>query len=161
MKRYKSYFKESLNFKNADEFISWVSSLSIPKRKPQNISSIEHNALLGMSKIINDPEYKYNIDFRNTLIMNKLPQLRLDKEEYESAYSNNANQPNIIKTNYATYKHNDAGSYQRFVDNVKDIEEFLSTLKGYHKLALKNLKIEFVSSSDMKTPAKFISNKKI
>lgn len=164
MKRYIQLY-ESLSFNNMDDIIKWFSSLSIPTRKPSSISKIEHEVIVGIKKLIDEyvstriPQQKklYAIQ-----ILNKVNnQLRLSKEEYEQVYSNIQDQPDVIKGKYATYKHSDIGSYKRFLNNVKDIEDFFSELKGYHTKALKNLNVVFVSASDMKVPAKYKSNKKI
>jgi len=156
MKRYVSFF-ESLEFKTGDEVAEWLSTLVIPTRKPSNISKIEHEVILGAYKIFKDPQYSREIDFRNQLLLNKSKQFRLDKEEYEKAYSSESSLPQIIKGKYATYEHSDVGSYKRFLDNIEDTEDMLSSLKGYHTKALKNLKIKFVSAQEIKTPAKWVA----
>jgi len=153
------YISENTVFKTGEEVKNWVDTLDIPKRKPSSISKIEHDIILGLHNIANNPDYKYEIDFRNTLLLNKSKQLRLSKEEYENIYSGRKDQPDKIKGKYATYVKNDVGSYSRFIENIKNIEDLLSSLKGYHKIPLKNLTVEFVSSSDMKTPAKYRSRK--
>ena len=146
-------FKESLPFKTTQEIINWVDTLSIPARKPKNISSTEHEALASLKTLVEDPQYKHNQEFRNTLILNKVKQLRLSKEEYEEVYS--SVKDTTIKGKYATYNHLDTGSYQRFLDNVEDIEDFLSTLKGYHKKVLNNLIVSFVTPKVIKSTAKY------
>jgi len=163
MKVYTRLFNESLDFRSGQEVKDWVLSLSIPKRKPQNISKIEHEVIVGLYQIAITSDYKFDEKFRNSLLMSKLSQLRLSKEKYEEIYNpeNEMKQPKKIKGKYATYVKEDMGSYKRFLDNIEDIESFLSTLKGYHKIPIKNLTIEFVSSKDMKVPAQYKSDKKI
>ena len=160
----KGILNESLGFKDADEVIAWFDTLVIPTRKPNSISSVEHSIMKGIKDTINNykntriPQEK---TFYSTIIFQKArDQLRLSKNEYESVYSNNKNEPEVIKGLYATYKHEDVGSYARFLANVKNLEDFFSTLKSFHKKALNNLTVVFVSRSTMSVPAKYKSGKK-
>ena len=157
MIRYKPLF-ESITFTSPEEIKQWMTSLSIPKRKPSGINKNEHDVILNLKRIITAPEYNNNEAFRDTAIKQWGGHLRLSKEEYEQIYSDKGQQE-IIKGMYATYKHSDTGSYKRFLDNIEDIEDLLGGLKGYHRIPLKNLTVEFVSSKEMKTPAKYKSGK--
>lgn len=162
MKKYKRRFSEnakSLSFKNAEEVITFIDSLYIPKRKPQSISKVEHSAIVGLKELVDEYKaaiFKMDQDWLALSILNKAnAQLRLSLEDYTSTYTNEKNQSEIIHGKYATYKHSDTGSYKRFLENVADIEDFFSTLKGYHAIAVKGIIIEFVSSAEMKVPAKY------
>ena len=164
--RYKrQIFDEDINFNSIDDIISWFDTLLIPKRKPSNISKMEHSTMVELQTLIDEykstriPQQK---TFNQTIIMNKVKnQLRLSKEEYESVYLDTGKQPDTVKGKYAIYKHRDMGSYKKFTENVKDLELFFSELKSYHKKPLNNLIVEFVSSSDMPVPAKYKSGKKV
>jgi hypothetical protein len=170
MKKLKKYvplleddpFKYSaIKFKDLNEFADWLKTLNVPKRKPKNINKVEHENLLRAIDILNNPDYKDNLEFRNSLLKNVAAGIRVTKDELEKVYSSKTDQPSKVEGKYATYVKNDTGSYSRFLSNIQNIESFLSTLKGYHKKALKNLVVEFVSSKEMKVPAKWKSREKV
>lgn len=82
---------DALNFSNTNEFILWFTTLQISKRKPQSISSVEHDVMLSIESKIR--EYKSttipdNKKFLETVIYGMMKHLRLTKEEYETIYSN-------------------------------------------------------------------------
>jgi len=156
MKKYISLYENSLN--NVEDIIKWFNFLQIPNRKPVNINKTEHNIILKLKNLI-DERNNSNKDFIDKSIENVYSYLRLSDKELEQIYSKKDDKPNITKTNYATYKKNDIGSYDRFLNNIKIIDDFLKTLKGYHKKAIKNLVINFISSKEMKVPAKYSREK--
>jgi hypothetical protein len=60
-----------------------------------------------------------------------------------------------IKTSFATYFNKSPMAYSKFQKAVKDIDDVLSKLKGYHAKILKNLKVEFSDAKTMKAKAKY------
>ena len=159
MKRYKPLFEMSASlqtiFKTGDQVKAWLETLNVPERKPKNISKVEHDAMLSFIDLLKDPMITSDKAFLNAMLLKKLPQLRLAKEEYEEVYKQQKDQPKVIKGKFATYHKEDAGSYDRFLKNIDDLERFFSSLKGYHKLALKKLSVTFVSSRKMKAKARY------
>jgi len=151
----------------APEIVAWADTLVVPKRKPRDISKIEHGIMVSLKTAVQN--YKDNVEsllgsnikFHHKLITRNFEMLRLPLEKYSAVYKRNSRQPDVVKGKYAKYSKKDVGSYSRFENNIKAIESFLSTLKGFHKAVLKNLRIEFVSASDMKTTAKYLSGKDI
>jgi len=155
MKTFKEFMYENTEFKNVDEVVQFIKTLNIPKRKPSNIKKVEHISILGLVNMVNDYE-KTNEDFYKKLIMDRINVIRLSKQEIENIYK--GAKSNIIKKDIATYIKYNSSSYNKFLDNVEIIESFLKGLKGYHKKALKNLKIKFVGSGDIKSIAKYDTN---
>lgn len=154
-------FKQFLKERNeiTPEFIL---SLTIPKRKPNNISDVEHKNILGLLDLANEinstflPKEK---EWKQMSFDNKAKFTRLSKEELEIIYSSN-DKPTVIKKRNATYIKYDTSAYKEFEKNVEIIDNFLDTLKGFHREALKgNLVIKFVSSGDMKSKAKYKTDK--
>jgi len=148
--------KQFLTEKDED-FNAWISSLNIPKRKPRSINKTEHDVMLGLFDLVqqyNSTIFPKEKKFLEASIKVRKSYLRLSKEELNQVYGSNT-QKNIIKKPIGTYIKFDTSSYKNFLNNVDTVENFLKTLKGYHKKALKNVKIKFVSSSDMKSAAKY------
>lgn len=148
---------------NLEDFIAWFKTLQIPKRKPRNIPKTEHDAVVSFEKSLSEYETNKrfgNSSFYETVLKTKMSQFRLPQESYENVYGDSSEEK-TIKGKYAVYIHDDVGSYVNFKKNIEKLEKFFSSLKSFHKKALKNLTVRFVSAQDQRSAGKYLSGKKI
>lgn len=143
----------------ADEIRIWIESLTIPTRKPRSISKVEHGIMVRLRDLTRETEI--NRQFQDAQIVTSYGYLRLQKEQYEEVYQTKKDQPDEVSGQFATYRKKDAGSYERFLRNIQDIEDFFVTLNGFHRIPLDDIAVEFVSSRYMKTPARYRTGQKI
>lgn len=133
-----------------------IKHTDIPTRKPANVSAADHEILLGIKKAIYDIEHQIDPEIAQITINGKLRNLRLSPEQIKSAYTGTKQQTTTTKL--ATYYKNDTLSYDKFLENVKNVDSFLATLTGYHKKAIAGLKIRFVSGSTIRSKAQYKTN---
>ncbi len=154
--RFKQYLKES---KSIDDVIVWVNTLNTDGRAPRGmkkqyeiIKFIKHQ--IESSKKFGIPIKKGSTNYEN--INNSYTRLNKDDIiKLTDKLSLKANQPLVIKKGQVTYHKKDPSSYKKFLASIDDIDSFLKTLKGYHKKAIKNLKIVFVGKGKLKAKASF------
>lgn len=149
---------------DVDGVVDWILNLPIKKKGPANVSKIAHSTLWDIwsnaQKIVHLEKNRFAIEEVQFL---KLPIPawvgRLDRdfdsiEEIEAEYLDTG-KSSKIEGSYATYIKKDSSSYQSFLDNIENIEDFLSTLSGYHARVLEDLVIVFADKADVKSKAKY------
>ena len=159
MKSFKDFINENNDFKDVDNFIIWIEKLNVPKRKPRNIKKVEHDVILGLIDMIEKYKsimFKDEQEFNKKLIAMRMKNIRISKEELEKVY--NGGDSNLIKKDIGTYIKYDTSAYDKFLVNIEKVEKFLKTLKGYHKKSLKNVKVKFVTSNEIKSSASYKTN---
>lgn len=156
---------ESIDYKGMsdDDFFKWILSLKVTKRTPQGVNKVDHGILSTIVQLAQKVDHvrgnKFaDISIEMFAINGKLKNIRMSKEEIDSFYSGGKGKDTTIKETHATYIKLDSVSYDKFLINIKNIEKFLGTLKGFHKKALGNLKIRFVDASEQKSIAKYLSS---
>lgn len=145
---------------NLDQLIDFFNNIKLG-RKPKTINKTDHDLLKEIKSLISSIEELKkqrfsDLDIKLFELNGKLQNLRLSKEDIQTYYVND--DKNIVKTRYVKYIKQDSSSYEKFKQNIEDIDQFLSSLKGYHKKVIKDLVIRFVDSKAQKSIAKYIEN---
>jgi hypothetical protein len=142
--------------KNFNDILAWITDLNLDIRQPKGLK--KEFALLKYAKskaqslsTFTNKEYIASVKKEILRVYDDLTDEQIER-------FNNKNET-TIKTKYATYYKQDASAYAKFKAAIVDIDSFLATLKGYHATALKNLHIVFGKKSDIKSKAKYKSDK--
>jgi len=161
--KFKELFENVLNETNNtsyQEIKEWVNSLNLKGRSPKGFKK-EFSLLQYAKKIIDniDNYYSGKVDGMSLSQLQRIYDVDLKgkKEKINNLLSVDDNKPIIIKTKFATYYKEDGSSYDNYLKSIKDVDEFLNTLKGYHKKALKDLVIVFAKKSITGSKAKYKS----
>lgn len=145
----KEIIKETLNNDDFEVIKKWVDSLNIGSKAPRGLKN--EFVILKKLKDIVDSKNISSFDKANAKTYYRA--LLSKKDEITKKLANK--QSDIIKKDGITFIKADKSAYSKFLNAVDDIDEFLKTLKGFHKKVLKNLKIRFVSASDIKSKAQY------
>lgn len=166
------------NFSGVEEFTNWFKTLTIPKRKPKSAGKLTHSVAKSIEEILVSLDAIQKSKTSKLLSVDddweyKLLKLKLEgtyerlfsdntKEELEQIYGGKDASPKEIKGKFAVYQKFDSTSYDNFLENMGNIEKFLSSLKGYHKKALKNgIIVRFVDKTKQKSIAKYLSHEDV
>ena len=138
-----------------NNIIEWLLSLTIKKRKPKDVSKADHELLFQCFDLASKLDKKFN-QMDLFILKSKIDMVRMDKSEIEKVYLNKK-MSNVIKKNGNTFIKKDSGNYDIFEKNIKNINDFLKTLKlPFYKKVMKNLTIQFVDSKEQKSMAKYL-----
>lgn len=147
-----------------DEVVTWIDSLTIGGRTPKGMKN-QHNILIKMKEHIASVKENDNNRFafgyfdRETYVSMIMSNLQhLDKAEIDLKFGPKDDKPTKIKKKYASYEKEDGSAYPKFLEAIDEVEDLLSSLKGYHKKAIKNLKVKFVKKSVSGSKAKYKRN---
>ncbi len=167
----KIYYMELMEqFGDVDAVVDCVLNLPIKKRKLTNVPKMVHETLLDIwtnaQKIVHLEKDRFSIEeaqFLKLPIKTWVGWLGRDYDSIEAIEAEylDTGKPMKVEGRYATYLKKDSSSYQNFLDNIEDIEDFLSTLSGYHADALDNLVITFSDKAELKSKARYKTNEDI
>lgn len=127
----KDNYTDQKAFAEADfkSYIEWFTSLNIKKRKPSGMNKVDHSVVLSIQNQVENwtsstlPEHLRVQEKKFVIAV--LGSLRpLSVQEMETYYGDQAdNNPEVIKTRYATYYKDDYREYEEIID------EFLNIIK--------------------------------
>jgi hypothetical protein len=153
-----NYITEGLKLE-IDEIKNLFSEIII-KNKPKNVSTPDHQLLKEIQNLLltlSDNNFDKKILIFQ--ITGKLNYVTMTKEEILATYGKKSDSNSkVVKKQYATYYKLDSVAYPTFIKNVDNMEDFLSTLSGFHKKAIHNLSIRFVDSSQQKSIGKYVTD---
>lgn len=150
-----NYLNESQD--NVDK----LSQVSLPGKKPKQIDKTDWELFKEIVYLASKIKQKgKGTEMEEFQLKGKIDMLRTDIDELISMVDK-PSKPKEVKGKYAKYIKHDTTSYDKFQSNIENIEEFLSTLDGFHKKAIKNLTIRFVDSKVQSTIAKYVEDEDI
>lgn len=165
--RFKKYLNEQTNINwegmNLDQLIDFFSDIQVG-RKPKNVGKTDHELVKEIKSLTSSIEQlkKKSSDFLGTKpfeLQGRLQNLRLSKQDLESNYKKS--DKSVIESKGLRYINQSSISQEKFENAIKDINSFISELKGYHKKVLKKLTIRFVDSKDLKSVAKYLTDEDV
>jgi hypothetical protein len=150
MKSFIQFIKESTSeTMSFDEVIEWMKNLDLNKKVPAGMSKESKLLKYIENQLKVYDEIKGNSSITDGIVKNVLRVVNDDfkgkREIITDKFGIKQAEPLVIVGNYATYHKADKSAYSKFKENVKNIEEFLGTLTGYHTIPLKNLVIKFAT----------------
>lgn len=160
IQRFKQFLTES---KNYSEVIDWLNTLKLDGRVPRGMKQ-EYEILNYIQRKINmvDDFYrgKAPIELEQEV---EYHYQRLEQENdidaINTKFAKNSKQPTTIKKGDRTYIKQDGSAYKKFQTAITQLESLFKSLKGKHKIPVKNLTIRFVKKSLSKSKAKYKTDK--
>jgi len=156
---------ESLtDFKGTDadikEVTDWINSLNLKTGKAPSGMKKQYQAVKDIARQVElikefggSGGIRWNIQGLISILTDKDIEILTKKLSKDARTSE-------LKLRNATFTNNSVMSDANFIKNAKAIDSFLSSLKGFHKDALKGeLKIVFVKKEDTKAKATYKSDK--
>lgn len=174
---FKDFIIESFNKSDYEKMVNWLKTLNLKIRTPRGMKK-EHELLRHLERVVkvtnefrNDKPTSSDLEVVDRIMNDDFNKSTIDK--INDKFGIKEDKPLVVQGKFATYIKSDPSAYTKFLAGIKQLETFLSTLKGLHKKSIMstkaikltidgklehitaNLVIEFVDKKTISSKAKY------